>query len=139
MKEVLTIIAGIVLTAQALIDLSFLISCLWEKEKKVPLLCGLADFGYASHAVPFPLLDRHRGLPDDPRGLSLGLCACDRRRSWILLARRCVYDSARLKSQIDVCRLKASLTFRERCAYLFFPLFRKINLGIITLERRSWV
>ena len=40
-----------------------------------------------------------------------------------------IYDPARVASQIDVRRFKASLTFRERSIYLFFPLFSKINFG----------
>jgi hypothetical protein len=45
MKEVLTIIAGIVLTAQAPIGLSFFIPCLWEKEKRVSFFVGLRIVG----------------------------------------------------------------------------------------------
>jgi len=41
MKEVLTIIAGLVLAAQAVIALSFFISCLWEKEKRASFFSGL--------------------------------------------------------------------------------------------------
>jgi ubiquinone/menaquinone biosynthesis C-methylase UbiE len=40
-----------------------------------------------------------------------------------------IYDPARVTSQIDVRRFKASLTFPERFVYLFFPVFRKINFG----------
>ena len=76
MKEVLTIMAGIVLTAQAPIGLS-LSSPLMEKRKESVLFYGLAAFEHAYHALPFPLHDRHRGLPEDPRSLSPGLCACD--------------------------------------------------------------
>jgi hypothetical protein len=41
MKEVLAIIAGIVLTAQAPNGLSLFISCLWKKEKKMSFFAGL--------------------------------------------------------------------------------------------------
>ena len=40
-----------------------------------------------------------------------------------------IYDPARVASQIDVGRFKASLSFRERFVYFFFPLFSKINFG----------
>lgn len=41
MKEVLTIIAGLVLAVQAVIGLAFFISCLWEKEKRASFFSGL--------------------------------------------------------------------------------------------------
>jgi reductive dehalogenase len=41
MKEVLTIIAGVVLTVQAFIGLYFFVSCLWEREKRASLFAGL--------------------------------------------------------------------------------------------------
>lgn len=41
MKEVLTFAAGIVLTAQALVGLSFFISCLREREKRASIFAGL--------------------------------------------------------------------------------------------------
>ena len=38
-----------------------------------------------------------------------------------------IYDPARVSSQIDVKKFKASLTFLERFIYLLFPLYRLIN------------
>jgi len=45
MKELLTIVAGIALTAVAAMGLSFFISCLWERERRASLVAGLQMAG----------------------------------------------------------------------------------------------
>jgi len=56
MKELLTIVAGIVLTSLALIGLSFFISCLWERERRASFFAGLQLAGILFMLLLFLML-----------------------------------------------------------------------------------
>lgn len=97
MKEILTIIAAVVLSVQALIGLSFFISCLWEGEKRASFFAGLQLAGMLLMLLLFLYLTGNGYFQTTLGAVLLALALVAAAAAFFLLARRSTPNLKALK------------------------------------------